>query len=195
MMDEMAEVARRRSGRIPPDAHHAARAGRRPLPVRLVPVCGSAERRCQGLRVGQATLEAGRRAGSLQTRLRRRDVAAPRRADGLSRGRRRLRRAARQPRTRRSSAPSSRSTSNGRRDDEDCAARQRIECRDCACASGRRNARLHEPRPDSRRWGDTDLAPSSDEWFGGRTITLQGAATAAQPTSSERICSSARPVC
>jgi CO/xanthine dehydrogenase Mo-binding subunit len=26
-------------------------------------------------------------------------------------------------------------------------------------------------------WGDTDLAPSSDEWFGGRTITLQGAAT------------------
>ena len=25
-------------------------------------------------------------------------------------------------------------------------------------------------------WGDTDLAPSSDEWFGGRTITLQGAA-------------------
>ena len=27
------------------------------------------------------------------------------------------------------------------------------------------------------KWGDTDLAPSSDEWFGGRTITLQGAAT------------------
>jgi CO/xanthine dehydrogenase Mo-binding subunit/aerobic-type carbon monoxide dehydrogenase small subunit (CoxS/CutS family) len=26
-------------------------------------------------------------------------------------------------------------------------------------------------------WGDTDMAPSSDEWFGGRTITLQGAAT------------------
>jgi putative selenate reductase molybdopterin-binding subunit len=26
-------------------------------------------------------------------------------------------------------------------------------------------------------WGDTSLAPSSDEWFGGRTITLQGAAT------------------
>jgi CO/xanthine dehydrogenase Mo-binding subunit/aerobic-type carbon monoxide dehydrogenase small subunit (CoxS/CutS family) len=26
-------------------------------------------------------------------------------------------------------------------------------------------------------WGDTDIAPSSDEWFGGRTITLQGAAT------------------
>ena len=25
-------------------------------------------------------------------------------------------------------------------------------------------------------WGDTDIAPSSDEWFGGRTITLQGAA-------------------
>ena len=25
-------------------------------------------------------------------------------------------------------------------------------------------------------WGDSDLAPSSDEWFGGRTITLQGAA-------------------
>lgn len=25
-------------------------------------------------------------------------------------------------------------------------------------------------------WGDTDMAPSSDEWFGGRTITLQGAA-------------------
>jgi xanthine dehydrogenase YagR molybdenum-binding subunit len=25
-------------------------------------------------------------------------------------------------------------------------------------------------------WGDTDLAPSSAEWFGGRTITLQGAA-------------------
>ena len=25
-------------------------------------------------------------------------------------------------------------------------------------------------------WGDTDLAPSSDEWFGGRTSTLQGAA-------------------
>jgi CO/xanthine dehydrogenase Mo-binding subunit/aerobic-type carbon monoxide dehydrogenase small subunit (CoxS/CutS family) len=25
-------------------------------------------------------------------------------------------------------------------------------------------------------WGDTDQAPSSDEWFGGRTITLQGAA-------------------
>jgi CO/xanthine dehydrogenase Mo-binding subunit len=25
-------------------------------------------------------------------------------------------------------------------------------------------------------WGDTNLAPSSDEWFGGRTITLQGAA-------------------
>jgi len=27
------------------------------------------------------------------------------------------------------------------------------------------------------RWGDTNIAPSSDEWFGGRTITLQGAAT------------------
>jgi CO/xanthine dehydrogenase Mo-binding subunit len=26
------------------------------------------------------------------------------------------------------------------------------------------------------QWGDTNLAPSSDEWFGGRTITLQGAA-------------------
>ena len=26
-------------------------------------------------------------------------------------------------------------------------------------------------------WGDTDIAPLSDEWFGGRTITLQGAAT------------------
>lgn len=25
-------------------------------------------------------------------------------------------------------------------------------------------------------WGDTETAPSSDEWFGGRTITLQGAA-------------------
>lgn len=25
-------------------------------------------------------------------------------------------------------------------------------------------------------WGDTDIAPSSDEWYGGRTITLQGAA-------------------
>jgi CO/xanthine dehydrogenase Mo-binding subunit len=25
-------------------------------------------------------------------------------------------------------------------------------------------------------WGDTDIAPLSDEWFGGRTITLQGAA-------------------
>ncbi len=25
-------------------------------------------------------------------------------------------------------------------------------------------------------WGDTDLAPLSDEWYGGRTITLQGAA-------------------
>ena len=25
-------------------------------------------------------------------------------------------------------------------------------------------------------WGDSDLAPVSDEWFGGRTITLQGAA-------------------
>ena len=25
-------------------------------------------------------------------------------------------------------------------------------------------------------WGDSDLAPLSDEWFGGRTITLQGAA-------------------
>ena len=25
-------------------------------------------------------------------------------------------------------------------------------------------------------WGDTDISPSSDEWFGGRTITLQGAA-------------------
>jgi CO/xanthine dehydrogenase Mo-binding subunit len=25
-------------------------------------------------------------------------------------------------------------------------------------------------------WGDTDIAPSSDEWFGGRTITMQGAA-------------------
>jgi CO/xanthine dehydrogenase Mo-binding subunit/aerobic-type carbon monoxide dehydrogenase small subunit (CoxS/CutS family) len=25
-------------------------------------------------------------------------------------------------------------------------------------------------------WGDTDFAPSSDEWYGGRTITLQGAA-------------------
>ncbi|HWF10857.1 MAG TPA: molybdopterin-dependent oxidoreductase [Bryobacteraceae bacterium] len=25
-------------------------------------------------------------------------------------------------------------------------------------------------------WGDTDVAPSSDEWFGGRTSTLQGAA-------------------
>jgi len=25
-------------------------------------------------------------------------------------------------------------------------------------------------------WGDTDMAPLSDEWFGGRTITLQGAA-------------------
>ena len=25
-------------------------------------------------------------------------------------------------------------------------------------------------------WGDSDIAPSSDEWFGGRTITLQGAA-------------------
>jgi CO/xanthine dehydrogenase Mo-binding subunit len=25
-------------------------------------------------------------------------------------------------------------------------------------------------------WGDSDLAPSSDEWYGGRTITLQGAA-------------------
>ena len=25
--------------------------------------------------------------------------------------------------------------------------------------------------------GDTNIAPSSDEWFGGRTITLQGAAT------------------
>src|SRR5258708_17254541 len=32
--------------------------------------------------------------------------------------------------------------------------------------------------PDRIRivWGDTDIAPSSDEWFGGRTITLQGAA-------------------
>jgi len=28
-------------------------------------------------------------------------------------------------------------------------------------------------------WGDTDIAPSSDEWFGGRTITLQGAAICA----------------
>jgi putative selenate reductase molybdopterin-binding subunit len=27
-------------------------------------------------------------------------------------------------------------------------------------------------------WGDSDIAPSSDEWFGGRTITLQGAAIA-----------------
>jgi CO/xanthine dehydrogenase Mo-binding subunit/aerobic-type carbon monoxide dehydrogenase small subunit (CoxS/CutS family) len=27
------------------------------------------------------------------------------------------------------------------------------------------------------QWGDTNIAPSSDEWFGGRTITLQGAAT------------------
>jgi len=27
------------------------------------------------------------------------------------------------------------------------------------------------------QWGDTGIAPSSDEWFGGRTITLQGAAT------------------
>jgi CO/xanthine dehydrogenase Mo-binding subunit/aerobic-type carbon monoxide dehydrogenase small subunit (CoxS/CutS family) len=25
-------------------------------------------------------------------------------------------------------------------------------------------------------WGDSDIAPTSDEWFGGRTITLQGAA-------------------
>ena len=25
-------------------------------------------------------------------------------------------------------------------------------------------------------WGDTDIAPTSDEWFGGRTITMQGAA-------------------
>ena len=25
-------------------------------------------------------------------------------------------------------------------------------------------------------WGDSDIAPVSDEWFGGRTITLQGAA-------------------
>jgi CO/xanthine dehydrogenase Mo-binding subunit len=25
-------------------------------------------------------------------------------------------------------------------------------------------------------WGDSDIAPLSDEWFGGRTITLQGAA-------------------
>src|SRR5258708_31400629 len=25
-------------------------------------------------------------------------------------------------------------------------------------------------------WGDSDLAPLTDEWFGGRTITLQGAA-------------------
>src|SRR5437764_1309128 len=25
-------------------------------------------------------------------------------------------------------------------------------------------------------WGDTDITPLSDEWFGGRTITLQGAA-------------------
>jgi CO/xanthine dehydrogenase Mo-binding subunit len=25
-------------------------------------------------------------------------------------------------------------------------------------------------------WGDSDLAPLRDEWFGGRTITLQGAA-------------------
>ncbi len=28
-------------------------------------------------------------------------------------------------------------------------------------------------------WGDSDIAPSSDEWFGGRTITLQGAAICA----------------
>src|SRR5581483_395081 len=27
-------------------------------------------------------------------------------------------------------------------------------------------------------WGDSDIAPTSDEWFGGRTITLQGAAIA-----------------
>jgi CO/xanthine dehydrogenase Mo-binding subunit/aerobic-type carbon monoxide dehydrogenase small subunit (CoxS/CutS family) len=26
------------------------------------------------------------------------------------------------------------------------------------------------------QWGDTNIAPASDEWFGGRTITLQGAA-------------------
>src|SRR6202022_2913987 len=25
-------------------------------------------------------------------------------------------------------------------------------------------------------WGDSDIAPLSDEWYGGRTITLQGAA-------------------
>src|SRR4029450_2997256 len=25
-------------------------------------------------------------------------------------------------------------------------------------------------------WGDTNIAPASDEWFGGRTIPLQGAA-------------------
>jgi CO/xanthine dehydrogenase Mo-binding subunit len=25
-------------------------------------------------------------------------------------------------------------------------------------------------------WGDSDIAPSSDDWYGGRTITLQGAA-------------------
>ena len=29
------------------------------------------------------------------------------------------------------------------------------------------------------QWGDSDIAPLSDEWFGGRTITLQGAALGA----------------
>jgi CO/xanthine dehydrogenase Mo-binding subunit len=28
-------------------------------------------------------------------------------------------------------------------------------------------------------WGDSDIAPTSDEWYGGRTITLQGAAICA----------------
>jgi CO/xanthine dehydrogenase Mo-binding subunit/aerobic-type carbon monoxide dehydrogenase small subunit (CoxS/CutS family) len=37
------------------------------------------------------------------------------------------------------------------------------------------------------RWGDTDIAPSSDEWFGGRTITLQGAAICSAADKLRRV--------
>jgi CO/xanthine dehydrogenase Mo-binding subunit len=33
------------------------------------------------------------------------------------------------------------------------------------------------------KWGDTDIAPSSDEWFGGRTITCRVPPSVTLPTN------------
>ena len=154
------------------------------------------ERRCESLRGGTRETRSRAAPGTLQTRLRASAMTQHHGGlDGLSRGRGSVRRArGGQGRVGLRHAELESRLARPWCIDEDCVARQRVECWDCArgiwslkCSVSRAATGFASSgaTPTSRRRATSG---SADE-----LSRCRARRPAAQPTNSERICSSARP--